>query len=133
VQVPLPLWNRNQGRVVEAISRERQAGSRLEALERRVQEEIESASRRVQELEQVAREYREGLVPRAERTVELLGRGYREGLSPISDLVQAEQQLADASLAHVRTLGELRQAEIELEAAAALSPLLSAPTQEEAP
>jgi cobalt-zinc-cadmium efflux system outer membrane protein len=133
VQVPLPLWNRNQGRVAEAISLERQAGSRLEALERRVQEEIESSSRRVQELEQVAREYREGLVPRAERTVALLGRGYREGLSPISDLVQAEQQLADASLAHVRTLGELRQAEIELEAAAALSPLLSAPTQEEVP
>ena len=133
VQIPLPLWNRNQGRVAEAISLEQQAGSRLEGLERRVQEEIESASRRVRDLEEVEREYREGLVPRAERTVELLGHGYREGLSPISDLVQAEQQLADASLAHVRTLGELRQAEIELEAAAALSPLLSAPTQEEAP
>ncbi len=131
VQVPLPLWNRNQGRVAEALSLERQAGSRLEALERRVQEEIESTSRRVEELEGVAREYGEALVPRAERTVGLLARGYREGLSPISDLVQAEQQLADASLAHVRALGELRQAEIELEAAAAVSPLLSPPTQEE--
>jgi len=133
VQVPLPLWNRNQGRVAEAISLERQAGSRLEGLERRVQEEIEATSLRTQELDQVAREYRDTVVPRAQRTVELLARGYREGLSPISDLVQAEQQLADASLAHVRTLGELRQAEIELEAAAALSPLLSGPTQEDAP
>jgi outer membrane protein, heavy metal efflux system len=131
VQVPLPLWNRNQGRIAEAISLERQAGSRLEALERRVQEQIEATSRRAEELKRVGREYQEALVPRAARTVELLGRGYRQGLSPISDLVQAEQQLADATLAHVRTLGELRQAEIELEAAASLSPLLSTP--EEAP
>lgn len=133
LQVPLPLWNRNQGRIAEAISLERQAGSRREALERRVHEEIEATSHRVEALGQVARLYGDTVLPRAERTVTLLARGYREGLTPISDLVQAEQQLADASLAYARTLGELRQAEVELEAAAALNPLLDDSTSEEAP
>ena len=131
VRVPLPLWNRNQGRIAEAISLERQATARLEASERKVEEELEAASRRVEALEQVAREYREALVPRAERNVALLARGYREGLSPISELVQAQRQLSDTSLASARTLGDLRQAEIELEAAAAMSPLLSDAAQEE--
>lgn len=134
VRVPLPLSNRNQGRIAEALALERRAGSRLAALERGVLAEIESERRRVEELERVAREYRDMLVPRSERNVALLSRGYREGLSPISDLVQAEQQLADASLGWVRTLGELRQAEIDLEAAAAASPLLGLDaSQEERP
>lgn len=131
VRVPFPLFDRSQGRVAEAIAAERQAESRLAALERAVLAEIESARRRVEELEKVAREYRDMLVPRSERNVELLGRGYREGLSPISDLVQSEQQLADASLGWVRTLGELRRAEIDLEAAAAASPLLGLDASQE--
>ena len=134
VRVPFPLFNRNQGRIAEALALERRAGSRLASLERAVLAEVESARKRVEELDRVAREYRERLVPRSERNVELLGRGYREGLSPISDLLQAEQQLADASLGWVRTLGELRQAEIDLEAAAAASPLLGLDaSQEERP
>ena len=134
VRVPFPLFDRNQGRVAETLAAERRAESRLAALQRAVLSEIESARRRVEELEKVAREYGDRLVPRSERNVELLSRGYREGLSPISDLVQAEQQLADASLGWVRTLGELRQAEIDLEAAAAASPLLGLDaSQEERP
>jgi cobalt-zinc-cadmium efflux system outer membrane protein len=134
VRVPVPLFDRNQGRVAEAVAGKRQAEARLAALERAVLAELESTRKRVEELEQVAREYRDMLVPRSERNVELLGRGYREGLSPISDLVQAEQQLADASLGWVRILGELRRAEIDLEAAAASSPLLGLDaSQEERP
>ena len=134
VRVPFPLFNRNQGRIAEALALERRAGSRLASLERAVLAEVESARKRVEELDRVAREYRERLVPRSERNVELLGRGYREGLSPISDLLQAEQQLADTSLGYVRTLGELRQAEIDLEEAAAASPLLGLDaSQEERP
>jgi len=134
LRAPLPLWNRNQGRVAEALAAERRAAARLAALERAIQAEVATGLQRVQELARVAGEYREMLVPRSERNVELLARAYRQGLAPISAVVQAEQQLADTSLRQARTLGELRQAEIELEAAAAASPLLAADIpQEELP
>jgi cobalt-zinc-cadmium efflux system outer membrane protein len=125
LRVPLPVWNRNQGRVAEALAAERRAAARLAALERAVEAEVATGLVRVAELARVGREYREDLVPRSERNVALLGRAYRQGLAAISALVQAQQQLADTSLRYVQTLGELRRAEIELEAAAAASPLLT--------
>jgi len=124
INVPLPLWNRNQGRTAEARANERRARARLAALERAVEAELESARRRATELSRVAREYRDSLLPRARQNVELLERGYRQGLAGITALVQAEQQLADTALRRAQTLGELRQAEIDLETAAAASPLL---------
>ena len=132
LNVPLPLWNRNQGRVAEAHANERRARARLAARERAVEAEIEAARRRATELSRVAREYDESLLPRAQRNVELLERAYRQGLVAITTLVQAEQQLADTVLRRAETLGELRQSEVDLETAAAASPLLrTSPTPEE--
>lgn len=130
-RVPLPLWNRNEGRIAEAQANERRARARLTALERAVEAEIETARRRVEELSRVALEYDTALLPRSLHTVQLLDKGYRQGLVPITTLVQAEQQLADIVLRRARTLGELRQAEVDLETAAAASPLLDRPRSDE--
>ncbi len=130
LSVPLPLWNRNQGRVGAALAEERRATARLAALENAVAAEVAADSARVVEVSRIERHYRESALPLSRRNVVLLDRGYREGLAPITALVQAEQQLADAALRHARLLGELRQAEVDLETAAAASPLLApAPTR----
>jgi cobalt-zinc-cadmium efflux system outer membrane protein len=132
VNAPLPLWNRNQGRIAVARADERRAQARLASSERAAEAEVETARRRVEELAHVAREYADSLVPRSQRNVELLERGYRQGLVPITTLVQAEQQLAEIVLRRAETLGELRQAEVDLETAAAASPLLrTIPSPEE--
>ena len=125
IRVPLPLWNRNQGRIAEAVADERRAGESVAALERRIAAELETTRLRIDTLDTVAREYRERLVPRAERNVELLSKGYTQGLASIAALVQAQQQLSATSASYAQTLGELRKAEVELETVAAASPLLS--------
>ena len=134
LSVPLPLWNRNQGRVAEALAEERRGAARLAALERGIAAEIAAARSRVVEVSSIERHYREAALPLSRRNVALLDRGYRQGLAPISALVQAEQQLADAALRHARLVGDVRQAEIDLETAAAASPLLGRlPTKEAKP
>ncbi|MCZ6476896.1 MAG: TolC family protein [Gemmatimonadetes bacterium] len=124
ISIPLPLWNRNQGRIAAAQAEGRRAGFRVAGRERLVQQEVGTELRRADELAHVVSEYRDRIVPRAERNVRLLEQGYREGLVGIAALVQAEQQYADAAIRFARTLGELRRAEIDLETAAAASPLL---------
>lgn len=132
VTVPLPLWNRNQGRELAARADERRAQARIASLERAAEAEIETARRRIEELSIVAREYEQSLLPRSQRNVEILEGGYRQGLVAITTLVQAQQQLADTVLRRAETLGELRQAEVDLETAAAASPLLrTIPSPEE--
>jgi len=129
VRVPLPLWNRNQGSLIAARADERRAQARLAAAERSAEAEIETARRRIEELARVVREYDDSLLPRSQQSVALLERGYRQGLVAITALVQAEQQLADTFLRRAESLGELRQAEVDLETAAAASPLLGPPPQ----
>lgn len=131
LSIPIPLWNRSQGRIAEAKANERRARARLAGLERSAEAEVVAARLRTEELGRIAREYREALLPRAKRNVDVLERGYRHGLVPISTLVQAEQQLAEATLLHARTLGELRQAEVDLETASATHPLLDRPAKRE--
>jgi len=131
LRAPLPLWNRNQGRIAAALAEGRRAGDRVAALERTIRAEVEAAQQRVAGLAGVAHEYREALLPRSERNVELLAQAYRQGLAPITALVQAQQQLAETSVRYAETLGELRRAEVELETAAAASPLLSDASSQE--
>lgn len=132
LSIPLPLWNRNHGRVAEAVAEERRAVARIAALESSVEAGIATARARVVQLAKLERRQRESALPDSRRNVALLARGYRDGLAPVSTLVQAQQQLANTALRRVRLLAELRQAEIDLETAAAASPLLRGAHTEEA-
>ena len=122
--VPLPVFNRNQGRITAAEAEGRRALAQASGRERLVEMEVGTEFRRVAALTRIAAEYRDRIVPRATRNVRLLEKGYREGLVGVAALVQAEQQYAEAAIRYARTLGELRQAEVNLETAAAASPLL---------
>ncbi len=124
VSIPLPLFNRNQGRIATAQADGRKAAALVSGRERLIQREVGTELRRALDLARIATEYRDRIVPRAVRNVSLLERGYREGLVGIAALVQAEQQYADAAIRYARTLGSLRQAEVGVETAAATSPLL---------
>lgn len=125
VSIPLPIWNRNQGRIATARADGLRARARTAALERTIEAELEAGRQRVAVLARVVEEYERSLVPRSQRNIELLQGGYRQGLVAITTLVQAQQQLADTLLRRVEALGALRQAEVDLEMAAAASPLLS--------
>lgn len=125
VSIPLPLWNRNQGKIATARADGLRARARTAALERTVEAEVEAGRQRVAVLVRVVEEYEGTLVPRSQRNIELLQGGYRQGLVAITTLVQAQQQLADTLIRRVEALGALREAEVELEMAAAASPLLS--------
>ena len=124
ITVPLPLFNRNQGRIAAARADGRGAAARLVGLERTVETEVGTALRRLEELTRVAAEYRERIVPSATRNVTLLEKGYRQGLLSVTALVQGEQQYAAVALRYARILGDLRQAEVDLETATAANPLL---------
>ncbi len=131
LRIPLPLWNRNQGRVASALARERSTEARLAAAEQAARAEVASAAQRTARLRVLAETFQIDALGRARRNVELLRRGYAQGLTPISDVVQGQRQLAETSARLAETLGALRRAEVDLEAAAAASPLLQSMQEEE--
>ncbi len=124
VTVPLPLWNRQQGRIAAAEAEIRRARRAFEARALRVSEEISTALARLNALRVGADEYAREVLPESARARQLLERGYQQGLVGIAELIQAQRQDNEARAFYLELLGDLRQASIDLEAAAASSPYI---------
>jgi cobalt-zinc-cadmium efflux system outer membrane protein len=122
--VPLPVWNRNQGRIAEASARERQATSRVAALELTILSEIESAHQRVTDYGRVADRYHAGVAPLSDRTVQIAQDAYRQGLATVTQVVQLQRQQTELRAANLEALAQQRRAAIDLEVAAATNPFL---------
>lgn len=131
VRIPIPLWNRNQGRIAEARASQNRAKARLSGAELAVRREVETAWFEVERFREAVDAYRDELLGLADRNVKLLEGGYADGLVNIAELVQAQQQSASIRNRYNETLGGLWRARIDLETASATSPLL-APSLENA-
>ena len=124
VTVPLPLWNRQQGRIAAAAAEQRRARRAADALSLRVDEEVRAAVARVKALRLGVDEYEKALIPEAKRTRSLFEQGYERGLVGIAELIQALRQDSEAQASYLELLSDLRQASIDLEAAIGGSPYL---------
>jgi cobalt-zinc-cadmium efflux system outer membrane protein len=124
VSVPIPLWNRQQGRIAAAEAELGRSRRSRDALVLRVEEEIRAAEARVRTLRSSVDAYASEILPEATRSQELFERGYRQGLVGVAELLQAQRQYNESRALYLELLGELRQATIELEAATGTSPHL---------
>ncbi len=125
VTVPIPLWNRQQGRIAVAEAELRRSRRSRDALVLRIEEEVRAAQARVRTFRSSVDAYTEDILPVATRTRELFERGYRQGLVGIAELLQAQRQYNESRAFYFELLGDLRQAAIELEAARGASPHLN--------
>ena len=125
VTVPLPIWNRQQGRIGAAEAERRRSRRSRDALVLRIEEEIRAAEASVRTLRTSVDAYTEQILPEATRTRALFERGYRQGLVGIAELLQAQSQYNESRALYFELLGDLRQAAIELEVARGTSPHLN--------
>jgi cobalt-zinc-cadmium efflux system outer membrane protein len=123
VSIPLPLWNRNQGRISEAQATQQRAEAELKALDLRIAAETQTAENQVRRLFGILRQYREESIKLAEENITLLQKGYVEGLVTITAVIQAQQQFTDLRLNYLDTLAEFERALTDWQMATASIPL----------
>lgn len=119
VSIPLPLWNRNQGRVSEAQATQQRAEAELTALDLRIATEAQTAENQMRRLLDILRQYREESIKLAEENIALLQKGYADGLVTITAVIQAQQQLTDLRLSYLESLAGFVRAKTEWETATA--------------
>lgn len=117
LSVPLPLWNRNQGRISEAQATQLRAEAELKALDLRIATEVQTVENQMRRLLGILRQYREESIKLAEENVALLQRGYADGLVNITAVIQAQQQLTDLRQSYLEALGEFFRAKTDWETA----------------
>jgi cobalt-zinc-cadmium efflux system outer membrane protein len=107
VSLPLPFWNRNQGRITEA----REAVSRAElesrAVEVRIRSEVDSAWARLRVAEAALKGVDERLLPAAREAEATIGRMRSEGQAGLTDLLQARDGRFQAESMRLEALRDL--------------------------
>jgi outer membrane protein, heavy metal efflux system len=119
VSIPLPFWNRNQGRISEAQATQQRAEAELAALDLRIATEAQTAENQMRRLFDILRQYREESIKLAEENIALLQKGYADGLVTITAVIQAQQQLTDLRLSYLESLAGFIRAKTEWETATA--------------
>ena len=119
VSIPLPFWNRNQGRISEAQATQQRAEAELSALDLRITTEAQTAENQMRRLLDILRQYREESIKLAEENIALLQKGYADGLVTITAVIQAQQQLTDLRLSYLESLAGFIRAKTEWETATA--------------
>jgi cobalt-zinc-cadmium efflux system outer membrane protein len=120
VSIPLPFWNKNQGRISEAQATRQRAEAELKALELRIATETQTTENQMRRWLGILRQYREESVKLAEENIALLQKGYADGLVNITAVIQAQQQLTELRQNSLEAQGEFIRAKTEWETATAV-------------
>ncbi len=117
VSIPLPVRNKNQGRLRELRAERTRAQRELEAREFAVASAVAVARQRAAQFQKVAEGYRVAVLPLGEAAERDLLAAYQEGRVPLFQVIQSQQQrltleagALEARAAYARALAELQTA-----------------------
>ena len=119
LQVPIPIFDQNQGDIGSALSDAAGFDDEAMALEARIRVEVVQAARRVAEARAALESFAEG-VALSEEVIHLAEVSYQGGRFMIADLFDAYNALWDARAELLQLQEQLAEAEVELGRAAAL-------------
>ena len=122
VSIPLPLRNKNQGRILEQQATHRQAEAEVSAVRHAVVAEIAQARSALAKFDPILAQYREGLIPLAEQHFQAVQRAYQQGQESIAPVFQAQQQRFALELDYLTYLARRTTALVALETAAGAHP-----------
>lgn len=115
VGAPLPIWDRNQGGIRQARAEVSEAMRNVERLERNLNQRLANAFREYADARVTAENYRSDVLPRAQRTFELVQQGYRQGETGYLDLLAAQRTFSQTNLSYLDALGSLWQSYVRID------------------
>lgn len=115
--IPLPLWNRNEGAVLEAQARRQRLEMELSALGRNIRLEAETVRREMLEWARVHREIEQDLFPLANEQALAAEEAYSQGLAEIQTVFRAREKRIQLDRARLDALRAFHLAKIHYESA----------------
>lgn len=109
VGMPIPLWNRNQGGIRQAQAEITEAERNIQRIEQNLGQRLADAFRSYSDAQVTATNYAADILPRSQRTLDLVRKGYEQGEVGYLDLLAAQQTYSQTNLAYLDALGELWQ------------------------
>jgi cobalt-zinc-cadmium efflux system outer membrane protein len=115
VLVPLPIINRNQGAIAQAIADISAAERGVQQVELDLQNRLAPVFERYASSTSVVRRYREQILPVAEKSLELVRRGYAAGEFPFLNLLNAQRTYFQTNNLYLQALLDLRTSAAQID------------------
>ncbi len=115
LSVPLPLFDRKQGEIVQARAQQEKAEFELSLLQAVIEKEITSAFNRVQAAQQALKLFGGGILPLAESHLKLTQQAYEQGQAGILDVMEAQRRFSETRLGYLEARYEFNSALAEAE------------------
>lgn len=115
IALPLPLFNRNQGRIQETKAYVIKAEKEYESLLNTIRSKIRRTILLSENSAHQVRTYEEKVLPNAEKSLELMSEGYREGKFTYIELLDAQRTLTQTREDYTKLLENLNITAIEIE------------------
>jgi len=115
IAVPIPLFDRNRGGILEASRRLDKAADEQRAVETRLLTELAQAYQRLAAIDKEVRILRTTLLPGALSAFDAATQGYRLGKFGFLDVLDAQRTLFQARSQHLRALADYQRGMSEIE------------------
>lgn len=114
VSIPLPVWNRNQGTVREAMADLARAHAEHDRVALTLRQRLADTFTRYQDAQQSVLDYRAESLPLARRAFEVQSENFRQRRAAYPQVLVARRTLVSLDADYVQSLLELRRAEVEI-------------------
>jgi outer membrane protein, heavy metal efflux system len=115
VGLPLPLWNRNQGGILEAQSQIIAAERNMERVALDLRRRLADAFQTYDDTRFQVEQYSQQILPTARETFDLVTQGYQQGEIGYLDMLTAQRTYFQTNLSYIEALRELWRATLRIE------------------
>jgi outer membrane protein, heavy metal efflux system len=113
--IPLPLWNRNQGKIAEAEANVAKTSDEQAAAEAGAYAELNEAYQTLQRAAEEVRILRDTVLPGAKSVVDQTTEGYATGRFSQLDVLDAQKSYIETRTRYVRALSDFQKAAAQID------------------
>jgi outer membrane protein, heavy metal efflux system len=114
--IPLPLWNRNQGKIAEAEANVGKAADERASAEAKAYAELNEAYQVLARAAEQVRILRETVLPGAKSAVDQITEGYAAGRFSQLDVLDAQRTYNESRTEYVKALSDFQKAQAQIDA-----------------
>lgn len=115
VSIPIPIFNRNQGNLLEALRRTDKARDELSTAEVRLSNELAQAHERLNTARQEVESLQRDILPGAQSAYDAATRGFELGKFSFLEVLDAQRTSFQAKSQYLRALSEAHRSAAEIE------------------
>jgi cobalt-zinc-cadmium efflux system outer membrane protein len=115
IEIPLPLFNRNQAKISASETLIRQAELRAQAVRNDLILQLTATYREFSAAQDRVAVYKDEILPKAQKALDQTNEGRNLGKFSYLDVLDAQRTLAEARIAYAAALNDLNQSATDLE------------------